>query len=917
MTPADALHAGLINPWATVFVAFTTVVGAALGWGLAALVVGPRARWGRAARAVGLGGFALLGLVVVVRGIATWRFGSAGGPLGWLGGIGAPTGGWLGLDLAVLLGFLYAVALVPAAGLGAMLTGRWPARRWQFPEPELAGGALLLAAPVAWWLAWAPLGQQATPLFGLDLLAALPAICAAFAVGTRSWDLGDAPRAVQAPPPVEDGVPASGPVPIWRAMGAIGASERPFATRPAVAEDQAPPSAQAVWRAAGGGGQAPRALDEIADRLAEPDRGWLVGDVPLPTDRALVAAAVLHAANSGIRVVLVTDDDRLAGTVRVAFEAMEGWSPGPIVQGVTELRESFARRLLPTVAILGVGELSAEGIGILSRDRTGTGLLWSGSVGLVAMPRVDRGSPLTTTHRTLALRRLSLALADAGARWSLLATGFGGRGTLRLLERAFPHVEIRRVPLRPRQTAPVAVWLARHAFQQAPGDPWTRLATEAPARAGLVVRVSDPTGSLDRRDVEVWDGDVELVRDVTLGGDASVAILDDRWLVATWRTLRHLTPRQDGAPHHALWGLIDDPVTRFLARDGNLDGLLDRGLLAPPEPLVGVANRAVGRAHLQAALRDGEHDVASLSAAFGASLVEELVQGTPGDRWRTRSGPGGRPIRSQVVPRRGDPVRQAIRPTVTDRTMRILDRESGQDLGEVDALTAATRLYPRRVLAIAGRRYEVPLHAHDAKRDTIAVTLVEAGRRVTSPLLETQARSKGLLEAHQDVRRDGLAFRLALFDVLVAEAVRGVRRGPDDVVRYEPVTARYRSKARGIFFRSAHHDDALHHLARSLDGVLRTHLLASDDDLDAVSVAEGFHPGFPAGVLVIDRHVQGMGLGEALDEHLVEEALGWVRGILFGCGCTRGCRACTPVEVLEARRADKQGVLRLLGAAAR
>jgi hypothetical protein len=64
--------------------------------------------------------------------------------------------------------------------------------------------------------------------------------------------------------------------------------------------------------------------------------------------------------------------------------------------------------------------------------------------------------------------------------------------------------------------------------------------------------------------------------------------------------------------------------------------------------------------------------------------------------------------------------------------------------------------------------------------------------------------------------------------------------------------------------------------------------------------------------VVVDRHLQGMGVAEALDLALVDDTFKWVRAILANCKCPSGCLECTPQDVLAAGP-DKPGVLGLLG----
>jgi ATP-dependent helicase YprA (DUF1998 family) len=150
-------------------------------------------------------------------------------------------------------------------------------------------------------------------------------------------------------------------------------------------------------------------------------------------------------------------------------------------------------------------------------------------------------------------------------------------------------------------------------------------------------------------------------------------------------------------------------------------------------------------------------------------------------------------------------------------------------------------------------------------------------------------------------------------EATVVERVTGFSQvGRPGRVDMDAVGCRYRTRVRAILFPAAVAASALRHLARSADGVLLAHLLASDEDIEVIPVPAGLSPDAPAGIAVVDRHLQGIGVAEAMDLALVEETLKWVRALLANCRCPHGCPECTPQDVLDAGP-DKTGVLGLLG----
>lgn len=914
MTGVDAAHAWMLHGGVFAAVIAAALVSPVLSWLLAQALVGRAPRAGRGAAAVGHAALGVLLLVCLLRLAEAGGALPAGGPEGWLLGLGKPKDGWFPRDAVLVLALVHAVCFPVWTTVAALRLRPHEASDVRTPAGDLLAAALLLAAPAGLLAAWGKLGQQADVLLGLDLVAAAPVLLAALAVRTRAHDepttqTTPSPTSLAAEPAAQVDVVAA-----WSALGALSLQAPTFG-HTGTSSAAGDPVAAEAWSAAGAQGAAPIALDEIATHGDENGLGRFIGDLPAPTEHRLLAAAVRLAVRAhALRVLLVHDShESIATSVRTALDDGGGWRAGTLVEGIAALREALGRGLLPDVVVLRIDELSAEGLRISGEDRHGAGRRWASTLGMIVLPAVDRGHPLQVTHRAFTLRRLHLALQAAGARVSLLATGFTGRGSLALVRRAFPDLVVRDVPLRPRATLGVSAWLANYHFFRAAEGPWARRAG-TPIATRHPVAISDPTGQLDREDVAVWGADLRLSRGISFDGPASIAMLDDVWLVAAYRALAHRIPTADAGHHHTLWGLQSDPVTRFLIRDGNLANLQLTGRLPAPQPVVGHANRAVARAHLRAATSEGVHDVALLSAAFGPSLVDELLrQVVPDSRQVARVDAEGRLQRSAVVPGGREHGDDPLRPVVTDKVLRLVDADSGAMLGEVDALTSPTRYYPRRVFAWRGRRYEVPMHALDARRERLEVRPVPADHALTFPRLALRVTAREIVEAPQQVHAGALVFSLATFDALVDESVSGVRRGKDDAVAYPTVSTKYRTRVRGIFFRGPANPRALHHLARSFEGALRSHLLIEDDDVEAVASDEGWWTGLGPGLLVVDRHVQGVGVAEALDEPMVRSVLDWVYAILSRCTCQRGCSKCTSWDVLEDGGADKEGALALIG----
>jgi len=751
----------------------------------------------------------------------------------------------------------------------------------------------------------------------IDVIAVTPITLITLAIWTQfAWSPNKAKENQDA---AEDDGSRDAPdvVQLWRNIGALSADSTPLYVDPGHLDAEPEANAPSIaWRNALGQGPCPRALEELFATWRAPDQGWLVPDLPAPTERIFLTSALLLAIREhGLPCLVVADDPHgLRDAVAAAIQRSGAWSCGPLVVGEAGLRSAFASKM-PAAAFLDIEELSAEGIRALAGNMDSAGSTWCRNIGLLFLSQVDRGNPLEVTHRLFTLQRLGLAMRTAEAQWSILATGFGGESTRAMVERAFPGVPMREVPLGPRASAEVRLWLTRPEFRKQGGDPWVKRAVEPVVQTGFPVSVSDPGGAFGKRGIDIWGADIQLLRDVSFAGQASASALDEAWLVASFRSIHNRLPLEKPVPHDALWGLADNPVTRFLTRNNNLHGLLHAKQLKPPKTLFGASNRLVARTHLKAALRECQQDTPTLEGIFGRSLVDEVlgkdfvpvrhaVRRIQGQLQRVPMAP--------LLPNEAAPT---LRSTVAQDVVLIKHKHSGERLEEVDRVCAVTRYYPERVFSVGADRFRVPPHHFDAKRAEILVEPVDSQQPLTRPFLTIDVTDPILVEAPQEYREAGMLFTTATFEATARESIAGVRYADGSTQHYKsnhPVTAEYRTRVRGIFFNNNLTHNALYHLSRSFDGVLVAHLFAREEDLEVFPIQANFYGSLPAGILVVDRFIHGMGMAEALSNRVVRDVLHWVKVILAKCQCPHGCESCTPWDVLQ-QGPDKPGVLKALG----
>jgi hypothetical protein len=884
-------------------------MGVVLAWGVATAFMppGPGPSGARSPAAVGAAGASLLLLVLIGRAVAL-ATDSPGGPMAWLHEQ-LPSQVWLPAHAVMGIAVTQAWLLLPLSALWARLLPDLPTPL-RIPNADGMAAVLGLCALTAVLAGDYPYRLGGAPVM-LDLAGTLPVTILCFAIATRLQVAEPPPLPAVAVAPTEAPLPPMDVPAHWKQLAALEPQARPLAATMGHQGQPGPDWAERAWHDVGAQGPAPRALEELVAAWSLPGHVYGVGDLPDPADVLFLSAlALLAVRREGLPVLIISDEPQaIADRVRRGFEKTGRWNSGPLVVGVPALREALAAGKMPAAVFVEARALSHEGIRTLASEQ-GSGARWAERLGLILLASAEKGTPLEVTHRTFTLRRLALVLRASDARWSVVATAPGGDAGRHTLQAAFPGMVVREVAYGPRASAPVRVWAAREAFQKAPGGPWERRALQEVATRGLPAAVGDPTGTLDSGATSVWGASVRLVREATLDGVASATQLDDAWLLSAHRALKHRPPLPDGRPHDALWGLAPGGVTRFLTRGQNLEGLARSGQLPAPRPLIGHANRLVQQAHLLAALGEADQDVESLCGMFEPALVEHVAP--PGDgasvlrQVRDKEGL----VRAKRVPRRANAV-NPIRATVTEQVLKITNAQGGALLLEVDAVLAATRFYPGRVFAVGEHRFGVPMHGLDPKRMELRVDPVSADHPLTEPVLTIRLDAAQQVQATQKVSEGRLVFQTAVFEATALEEVRGHQQAGRKV-EHEPVTARYRTRTRALFFGESS-PAALFHLARSLDEMLLAHLLARDEDLEVFPVQAGLAPGFGPGVAVIDRYVQGMGASEALDPQALGDVLKWVRATLQTCPCNSGCVDCTPPEVLEAGP-DKAGVLKLLGA---
>lgn len=828
-----------------------------------------------------------------------------GGALAWVGvhrGNAAATGPLADavLRLSFAAGLVLAVATIVAARLGR----RRPAVPMGLIAAAVAGLAGVL---VAGTFAAGPL-PFATAL-PLDVAAIIPALAGAIALGLaapaerdRSSSSAATTAATAAIPPpratrAEPAPPQRDATLRLEKRGGLGPVTITVAARGDLTPSATADELDRVWVACGGAGAAPSALRQAI--AAGPDTGVLVADLPAPTEACLVDAATLALLLGEARRVLVVADEARATRDRLLERAttLGGWRAGLTAAGEGELTAAIAAGQCPALVVLEPAELAGRAIGVITAD----GHSWVGLIDRVILVAVDQLPPIASTHVAFGLRRLRLALDRARGRAAWLATGATGAEAASFLEHAtLVHF------------APVALGAsatARATVHVRAGDASTELPAAATALAGLAgVEIEDALGELRGAEARVsqqpsWRGAVGLAR------------IEDRQLAGLFRSRLQLAHALPGQAYLGLWWLDETPLSRFLLRDGALAGLAQQDELPAPRPVAGVGNPYLAAAHLEAALAEGLPDLASLRWGFGDAAVDALLAARPGlatgarrARW---DADGHKVVASPVLTLGAGAWTDPRRDMITANAVEVRSSIDASVIARIDRRVAATRMYPHRVFRARGTLWQVPAGAPGA---TLTVSPAAAGAAPTGPELDVELTDASWQARPEQHSVGKLRFARAVATVVVHERVTGaIARGQAAAqVRYAPATATYPTEAVVVLFEHAPSRKALRHAGRLAADLAPAHVRVERDDLEIVIAADGLAGLARPALVIIDRHVGGIGLAGALDPGTVHDLLRWTWGVLFRCPCVEGCPQCTPRDVLAAGP-DKVGALKLLG----
>ncbi len=898
-----------------------------LGWALAALAVGGDGqgggRLGTAARALPFGlvtgaAAACLGrLYAAARGVS---------PAEALGvAFGTPP---TGLQTAEGLGRLAAAmgAAIVLGTVGRALTSRGRSDRAVMGWTAASDGvgalvAALLAAATLVLFAANPVAVGTSVPLDLAAFAPLLGLGLAIHLASRRRRAASRPEPPSAAEAAEADPATPDPIPLLQRAGLVDPTPQ-HTFSPRRSSGAASPEAARLWEAAAGRGGPPGALSAALRRIEELG-ALVVPDVPGHTEEVLLAAILLGVlGDQGGRVFVVTREPvALRDRVAAGFRALAAWPAGALVATASELKAAGDSGRLPAAVIVTPEVANSTAVPWLAR---GDGLEFARQIGCVVLSRPDLLDALRSAHLYFTLARLRLHGRDGGG-WAALVTANGSDEILRAVNTML-GTSASRIPLRLPETDRVRIHrglvpggdASRDAVVKAVRAAWAALRD-----AEVPVTLEDGAELLSATDLGRDRTRIELDPPGALRGDCTLVVLADDWIGPIFRVAGHRAPGAQPWGQVVVWWTLPGPVGNFLLEPGRLALQLEEGILPAPAPLFARDNTHLSRLHLLAALHEGTPEEELLRIAFGARRVTELLEGGQAQRVGSHAelDPGSGAIRrsSVLAPTRGQQRPDTSRRTMTRAEVRVVDATVGDELDQIDQLTAATHYYPHRVFGSRGRRYQVPAGGgFDRGSGTISVDPVGNELAPTVPDVHFSVDLREWL-GERDQRSEGkLVVQAGDARVVVHEVVeRALSVVGGSWSRFEePVTARYGTEIKVVWLRhlgrlERRWEPGLRHLARLLDDVLVAWLRCRDENIEVVARIDGWGGIDSPALLVIDRHVGGAGVADALSLPTIVRLLKWVRAVMGACACDVGCPRCTPPEVLDLHA--KNDAIGLLG----
>ncbi|MEK6278222.1 MAG: DEAD/DEAH box helicase [Actinomycetota bacterium] len=256
----------------------------------------------------------------------------------------------------------------------------------------------------------------------------------------------------------------------------------------------------------------------------------------------------------------------------------------------------------------------------------------------------------------------------------------------------------------------------------------------------------------------------------------------------------------------------------------------------------------------------------------------------------------------RFLPRRGGfpASRISLRSSSAD-SVAVIERDSGEMLGMVEAERAFTTIHPGAVYLHLGRSYEVELLDINARR---AMVFPFDGDWYTRPKKETEIFIERIIAKRDAAVGEGPGFELFFGDVSVTEQVIAFQRvsladhEPIDVVSLELPEQNFLTQALWYVLPPRIAAEippevllgALHATEHGQIAVLPLIAMCDRWDIGGLSTNVHLQTGSPT-IFIYDGHPGGIGIAERGYEQF-ERLLGDARRLIGECPCEAGCPSC-------------------------
>ena len=278
-----------------------------------------------------------------------------------------------------------------------------------------------------------------------------------------------------------------------------------------------------------------------------------------------------------------------------------------------------------------------------------------------------------------------------------------------------------------------------------------------------------------------------------------------------------------------------------------------------------------------------------------------------GEGWRDRAGrlvSAGelRESKGRFFPRRsGFPASRIPLRSASADSVAVIERDSGELLGLVEAERAFTTIHPGAVYLHLGRSYEVQRLDIEARR---AVVVPFDGDFYTRPKKETEIFIERTVASRDVAVGEGPGFPLSLGEVSVTEQVIAFQRvsltdhEPIDIVSLELPEQNFLTQALWYVIPDRIHGQlppevllgALHATEHGQIAVLPLIAMCDRWDIGGLSTNVHMQTGSPT-IFIYDGHPGGVGIA-ARGYHEFERLLGDASRLIGECPCADGCPSC-------------------------